>query len=328
MPANPSPSDHPFVHRREVSGCDELMDLVKGGHGEFVQLGAGRGLGDMMRVELGGLHVFFAEISNTTHFYGVSSRNFRVVSVPIRWKDRLIWNGAEISHPGALIWAPSCEFSRKGTDVVIATLIVENSCFEATLSRWTGRERVNLDRLQGIPLADTPRSHRLICLLERIGDLARNSPGVFDHLPIRDQMRHDILAALFLAAEATPEWAPIPDCRQLRRSRVVSAAMDSLHEEAESNLTLLDLCERAGVGARTLENSFREIVGESPMRFLRTRQLHEARRLLRETSNGMTTVGECAYAVGITHLGRFSVAYRNRFGESPSETRWRALSLE
>ena len=56
----------------------------------------------------------------------------------------------------------------------------------------------------------------------------------------------------------------------------------------------------------------------SPTRYLWLRRMHLARRALRRADPAMTTVTEIASNCGFWELGRFSVAYRALFGESPS----------
>jgi AraC-like DNA-binding protein len=56
----------------------------------------------------------------------------------------------------------------------------------------------------------------------------------------------------------------------------------------------------------------------SPMRYLWLRRMHFARRALRMADPAATTATDIATSYGFWELGRFSVAYRSLFGESPS----------
>jgi len=90
-------------------------------------------------------------------------------------------------------------------------------------------------------------------------------------------------------------------------------------------ITTADLARVAGVSARTVQTAFRDHRGCSPKEFLKERRLELAHLTLLAARPG-ATVTAIAHDCGLQHLGQFSVDYRRRFGESPSETLRRAGS--
>jgi AraC-like DNA-binding protein len=75
-----------------------------------------------------------------------------------------------------------------------------------------------------------------------------------------------------------------------------------------------------GVSGRTLRMACQEQLGVSPTQYLLLRRMRLARRTLRQADPDVTRVTDIATALGFWELGRFSVKYRQIFGESPSTT--------
>jgi AraC-like DNA-binding protein len=94
---------------------------------------------------------------------------------------------------------------------------------------------------------------------------------------------------------------------------------------ADEAITMPQLVAVAGVSARALQAGFRRYRDTTPMGFLRGVRLERAHQELRRASHG-ATVAQVAMRFGLTHLGRFSTHYRQRFGESPSETLRQSLA--
>ncbi len=102
-------------------------------------------------------------------------------------------------------------------------------------------------------------------------------------------------------------------------NRVVKLAEEYIHANSDDIISSSDIANAAGVSIRSLQRSFVDTNGTSPMRYLKQLRLERARSRLLAAAKG-TTVTEIAFASGFSHLGAFSVEYRQKFGETPRET--------
>jgi AraC-like DNA-binding protein len=107
----------------------------------------------------------------------------------------------------------------------------------------------------------------------------------------------------------------------------VARALSSLDNgELSDEWYIEDMAEAAHVHPRTLLRAFHRVVGMGPIRYLRLRQLNQIRqKLYRATDDGLT-VTQIMQTAGASDLGRVSGAYKNLFGELPSETLRAALA--
>jgi transcriptional regulator GlxA family with amidase domain len=93
-----------------------------------------------------------------------------------------------------------------------------------------------------------------------------------------------------------------------------------LAEHPNRQLHMPELCALIGVSERTLRSCCTEFLGISPTRYVLLQRLKAARIGLRDADTATASVAEIAGGCGFTELGRFAVAYRAAFGESPSTT--------
>jgi len=89
---------------------------------------------------------------------------------------------------------------------------------------------------------------------------------------------------------------------------------------AATNLYVTDLCRVTGVSERSLEYAFKGVMGLTPMAFLSRLRLHRVRHELLLAMPGATTIAKEALRWGFWHFGDFSRAYKDCFGELPSDT--------
>ena len=97
-----------------------------------------------------------------------------------------------------------------------------------------------------------------------------------------------------------------------RAARYIDAHLDD-------SLTIGEVAAAAGIAGRTLHKHFHDEHGTSPMRYVRDCRFAQVRRALLQAGpqDSVTTI---AVYWGFCHLGRFSVEYRKRYGETPSKT--------
>ena len=112
---------------------------------------------------------------------------------------------------------------------------------------------------------------------------------------------------------------------QRRRARVMRRLEEVLAANPAEPLYMAELCAQVGVSYWTLRDCCLEYLGMSPKRYLWLRRMRLARRALKNADAERTTVTEIASDYGFCEFGRFSVAYRSLFGESPSTARRRPL---
>ncbi|MFJ4455928.1 AraC family transcriptional regulator [Pseudomonas sp. NPDC089392] len=112
--------------------------------------------------------------------------------------------------------------------------------------------------------------------------------------------------------------------RELVEKQVVPAIVrmieEFMEEHAHETLTISQIARYAGVTARTVQLSFQRFRGLSPMQFLKEIRLRRVRGELEAKNLTDVQVSSTALKWGFNHLGRFSVEYKKRFGESPSDT--------
>jgi AraC-like DNA-binding protein len=101
--------------------------------------------------------------------------------------------------------------------------------------------------------------------------------------------------------------------------RDVRRAIDYMECHSDAPFTIGDLVNATGVAGRTLFKHFKDFKGVPPMRYVRNVRFDRVRQALL-SAEPEASITEIALSWGFVHMGRFSVEYRRRFGESPSQT--------
>jgi len=155
----------------------------------------------------------------------------------------------------------------------------------------------------------------------------------------------DVVISALKKIESEPELLQRPAIMAQMRSNLLRVLEDCLptfdsHLGADINCTRVELVHRVvqhvaqannrtcalgmaqavGVSQKTLEMAFREVMDTTPGKYLMLTRLNGARHALAHADKESTTVTDVAMDLGFTHPGRFSKAYKDLFGELPSDT--------
>ncbi|MDF3415866.1 AraC family transcriptional regulator [Sulfitobacter sp. M57] len=96
----------------------------------------------------------------------------------------------------------------------------------------------------------------------------------------------------------------------------IKRAVAYIHDNLSEPIRLTDIAAHTGVNVRTLQKGFQRTFGKSPMQLLREARLDAAHYYL-SVKQDAPSVTDAAYQAGFSHLGRFSSAYKSRFGHLP-----------
>ena len=157
---------------------------------------------------------------------------------------------------------------------------------------------------------------RLSSLHEAAGHLAKTVPDILAQPEVARALEQGLVHAMVLCMSG----GEIDDAgsAHYRHAAVMRRLERLLESNPDQTLYITELCAAAGASERTLRACCQEHLGMSPIRYLWLRRMHLARRSLRTADAAVTSVTDVATSYGFWELGRFSVAYRSLFGESPS----------
>jgi AraC-like DNA-binding protein len=138
--------------------------------------------------------------------------------------------------------------------------------------------------------------------------------------PHEERLDNLLGSAVSWMAAASPRNQRERSATGTARSLIARRARDFIEANHHEAIRMEELSRISGVGIRTVQRAFREHFDLTISDYLKAVRLAAAHRDLAEADPRHDCVTAIALRRGFPHLGRFSVEFRDRFGESPSET--------
>lgn len=277
---------------------------------------------DIRATPTAGVSMLYFSYGVATEINSAPLPDFTTVQLPLRGRmDYAHGEEQAVALPGCGAFFSEGEpvRTRWSADLELLVLRVERAALARKLGALTGRRvaaPVVFSPVVGNGAAGRALTSTIVTLAE-----IHDRFGI-DGLPpvIATEYEELVLSMLLLDHEHS-----FSDAIRSRIPTVPGKAMRAAVRHIEENytqpLTATALAAAAHVSERTLFDGFQREFGLTPMAFVRRFRLERAREaLIAAGPDDGRTVADISLSHGFGHLGRFAASYRERYGETPSET--------
>jgi AraC family ethanolamine operon transcriptional activator len=294
---------------------DALADAQPLWHLRYEQLSAGPFAGHVQHAQLPGLRLVLEASDRALRQRGDLGLGSYGFAMPIRASGPAIFNGQRVEGDAIMVGRGDeldlCtpdSFGLIGA-VVDGELLAPlwERMYQKPLARWLESQLVVPARPAA---ADALRALHLEAMarVQAADSPLREATALL-------QLRDAILIEWIEALPEAIDTSELPSATA--RKRLVDRACELMLSHPDEPLSMLEVCRRIGASRRKLNYCFQDVLGTSPVKYLRAVRLNGVRRELRAAAGAVQDV---AARWGFWHLGQFSLDYKRQFGELPSAT--------
>jgi AraC family ethanolamine operon transcriptional activator len=271
--------------------------------------------GEIIRINLDGMQVTHIKTNCRIYGHGGKSPEQLIFGTSLMPPDKhLIAHKTILPQPSLFGFDPTRDINLICPDhLQLAQILVSTARLQRHLQEL---ERDDLDdrffRQNSIQIVDTAYQN-LTAYLHQLFHLATVNPQLVQ----RSQalITGDLLP--LLVSCFTAEVSPRLRIQPFRRSDLVQQTEAFVMANLDQPQAI---CKAVKTSRRALCYGFQDIFGISPMTYLKLIRLNGVHRALKVSQPDSETILGIANRFGFWHMGHFSNAYKQMFGQSPSET--------
>ncbi len=306
-----------FYQREQYFSCfDEFDSFPNGWDTDFSTTSAGTCNVALKQCAMPGLLVNTVWLGSPTLQQATTPKGMRTFALPLHLNSPYCWRGLPVDAKTFMAFPSDRElFSMMGADSEILTVSLDQHLVNECLRGWD----VNPDEVFELPRATQ--------LSEKQYDAMRRNLTVMSEFMIKygDHREMPQLGRGLMEFMIENILQPVvghleqPGISESAAVKRVKRAADYILSRMDEAVTVGDICDHIGCSRRSLEQSFRKYAGTSPKQFILVTRLEHCRRALLAAGPD-SEVNRIASRHGFWHMGQFAAAYRNVFGETPSQT--------
>lgn len=236
--------------------------------------------------------------------------------LPLRGAVTSCPDGQQATAGELLVFTPGHEVEviwHEGTQAVVIAL--DGACLNDHVKRHHQSESMRVPPQAQLIGRHHPALVSLGNLMRLVDSEAGNHSGLLATPVGQQHMQHlfcENLLHFIPTLSALPERSLLPG--------TVKRVVDYIHANLDQPLCISELVEVSSASRRSLEQAFRRYLGTSPQRYIQGCKLNVIRELLLRHQPGELQLSELAFRWGFAQPSHFTTAYKQAFGERPSET--------
>ncbi|WP_413671691.1 helix-turn-helix domain-containing protein [Massilia cellulosiltytica] len=304
---------------RYVEDVDVGAHSVSGWALQYDQLSAGRYAGEIREVRFLDVQAFHESMNRMVHHRGRFPGDAMVFGIATHATGDCYFEGERVK-PGSLMLCPSggpIDF-RTPLSMELLSVSIDARRVRDVFAR-IGIDLARYERRPALRLCEPgPKVDAIHAILKEIFWLSGHAADRLGFGAVQRELEDRLLLAF---ADLLPETGEAGgDATLGARRQLVRKACEHVLDNLGDSPSILDLCARLGTSRRKLNYCFQEVLGVSPVQYLRALRLNGARRDLKQPGRLTRSVQDISGKWGFWHQGQFGQYYRAMFGEAPSET--------
>lgn len=291
--------------------------LLRAWDQKYTQLRSGGFTGSVSTLRNGGVKLFREQMNRAVFQMGALPATKLGFGLPVRAAGRSYICGEEGNGHSLLVFSGRSGFEFLSPDDF------EFYGIEIDTSASASDDPVFLAMVRTLEDVITSSSRAIRLDAARLGKLGRLLGATLSEEGIGDRLQtwpdhaaafnRGLVGWILDMLQAAP---PESDNPPMRHWDTITAIRQLVSQSSSCPSSVAELTVELGVSRRTLQNACQEIVGLSPVQYLRALRLSEARRMMEQSRS----VTEVATQFGFWHLSYFARDYHAMFGELPSKT--------
>lgn len=287
---------------------------------EYLQLTSGEFHGRIVEMSSGPVQLFRESMDQVIDEKGHPRPSSYTFGVPVNVHPDGYWQAHEVRRDSLLTLLPGEELhfrTPRMSDIFVA--VIDADTLDSYAESVLGHEVASVVARTQMQTLQSGAAMRYRQVLHEVMCCVQSTPEVLQHAASCQAVSESIINASLTALLSISEQPERSRGGHAIHRAIVERARQYILANRDSPPSVSDLSAYLKMSRRGLHHAFMNVLGISPVTFLRYVRLHGVRKDLLHGGPDVS-VSSAACKWGFWHMGMFSSYYKALFGESPSST--------